>query len=247
MNTSNSNRLVMMVFGLVVVATSAANGQQKRFAPPQQSTQHARLGIQTTFQQVGIKNGTVANFGERIDHVRPGSPAARTGLEAGDTIVGYYLGNSYRRISRQSTLQYAISAARGRLRVKVINYRNGQSVNATISFYVGSGQGGNGNGAGGPVVRDHRDKNTYHPYPSTAPPAPKFKAPAARPGYVWISGHYRWSKKGGSYEWVRGHWEGARANKAAWTPGHWSKQGGCWMWTAGYWTKVGPTVKVTRR
>jgi hypothetical protein len=274
MNTSNSNRLAFMVLGLVVVATTAVNAQQQRFSPTQQSPQYSKLGIQTTFQQYGIKNGTVANFGERINNVRPGSPGARTGLEAGDIIVGFYLGHSYRKISRQTNLEFAISSARGNLRVKVINYRNGQFVNATIRFNAGNGQGGYGQGgngqggygqggngqggygqggngqggygtgAGGPEVHDHRTV----PYPTMPPPAPKYQNPTARAGYVWIQGNYKWRKEnGGSYVWSGGHWEGARANNAAWIPGYWFKQGNRWVWTAGRWTKAGLTITGKRR
>lgn len=250
MNISNSIRSIFMVFGLVLVATAAANAQQQRFAPPPVSSQHARLGIETTFQQVGIKNGVVANFGERVNRVRPGSPAAQTGLEAGDTIVGYYMGNSYRKIHRKADLKFAIVASRGDLRVRLINYRNGRYHNAKIHFHMGSGQGGHGqggHGTGGPVVYDERDFTKIFPFPTTPPPAPKYQTPRARAGYVWIPGNHRWNKKSGSYHWVRGHWETARANRAAWTTGYWSKQGHRWVWTAGRWTKVGPTVRVTRR
>jgi hypothetical protein len=238
MNYSNSIRSAFLVIGLIVAATTASHAQQQRFAPTTQSPQHAKLGIQTKFQQVGIKNGIVANFGERVSNVRPGSPAAQTGLEAGDTIVGYYQGNSYRKISRQNDLEFAISDARGNLRIRVINYRNGQYVDATIHFNPAAGQGGYGNNTSGPVVVDHR-------YPKTAPPAPQYLIPVARPGYVWIRGHYVW--RNGAYAWTRGHWESAKAGNASWIPGQWSKHGNCWKWTPGYWTKTGPTVTVTRR
>jgi hypothetical protein len=149
MSISKSTRLAVVVFGLIVVVTTAANAQQQRFSPPEQATNHARLGIRSTFEQIGIKNGVIATFGERINYVQPGSPAARTGLEAGDIIVEYYLGNGFRKIYRRGNLNYAILANRTELRVRVLNVRNGQQVYATVRFDGGNGQDGFGQGGNG--------------------------------------------------------------------------------------------------
>lgn len=77
-----------------------------------------------------------------------------------------------------------------------------------------------------------------------APPAPRVETVAARPGFVWVNGHWIWQD--GRWQWLAGHWERERAGYV-WTAGHWERQGNGWHWIAGSWTvSSGPaTVTVT--
>jgi hypothetical protein len=66
-----------------------------------------------------------------------------------------------------------------------------------------------------------------------APPPPRMEVvPAARPGYVWDPGHWRWNH--GTYMWAPGHWQPVRAGYR-WIPGHWVARGPNWRWVPGHW------------
>lgn len=66
------------------------------------------------------------------------------------------------------------------------------------------------------------------------PPAPRVvPAPAARKGFVWVSGH--WEAIGADWHWIDGHFEPARAGYL-WTDGRWERRGNAWHWVYGTWT-----------
>ena len=66
-----------------------------------------------------------------------------------------------------------------------------------------------------------------------APPPERVEVvPAARVGYVWDKGHWRWDH--GRYNWVRGHWQAERVG-AHWVPGHWDDHHDHWVWVEGHW------------
>lgn len=66
-----------------------------------------------------------------------------------------------------------------------------------------------------------------------APPPPRVEVvPVARPGYVWVGGHWRWVQ--GAYVWEPGHWEMVRVGYH-WVPGHWAARGSGWVWVEGHW------------
>jgi hypothetical protein len=67
----------------------------------------------------------------------------------------------------------------------------------------------------------------------SAPPPVRYEAvPAARVGYVWDHGHWRWQR--GHYVWVPGHWQAERVGYH-WVPGHWVAHGPNWRWVQGHW------------
>ena len=108
-----------------------------------------------------------------------------------------------------------------------------------------------------PIVHDHRTpppRSAQKPndhcaqvgYPSFPPPAPRYKNPKARSGYIWNRGHYEW--KGNDYVWKGGHWARARADNAVWVPGSWAQAMRIpWVYTPGHYTGVTSKVKVRRR
>lgn len=66
-----------------------------------------------------------------------------------------------------------------------------------------------------------------------APPPPLYEVvPAARPGWIWAPGAWRW--RYGRYVWVPGHWIGARPG-FAYLPAGWVSVHGGWRWRAGGW------------
>jgi hypothetical protein len=67
----------------------------------------------------------------------------------------------------------------------------------------------------------------------TAPPPVRYEVvPAARDGYVWDHGRWRWDH--GQYVWVPGHWQPVRVGYH-WVPGHWVQHGPNWHWVDGHW------------
>ncbi|PCE27935.1 hypothetical protein BWP39_05365 [Paraburkholderia acidicola] len=67
----------------------------------------------------------------------------------------------------------------------------------------------------------------------SAPPAVRYEVvPAARVGYVWDHGHWRWDR--GQYVWEAGHWQAERIGYH-WVPGHWAGRGDGWRWIDGHW------------
>lgn len=67
------------------------------------------------------------------------------------------------------------------------------------------------------------------------PPAPivEPRVVAPGPGYVWVSGFYRWD--GVRYAWIAGRWELPPRARAAWVPGHWVRERHGWYFVEGHW------------
>jgi hypothetical protein len=66
-----------------------------------------------------------------------------------------------------------------------------------------------------------------------APPPPRVEeAPAPRPGFVWVNGHWKWAH--GDYVWEPGHWKEVRVGYH-WVAGHWAERGAGWVWVEGHW------------
>jgi hypothetical protein len=66
-----------------------------------------------------------------------------------------------------------------------------------------------------------------------APPAARVEVvPAARVGYVWAPGYWRWNVH--RYFWVPGYWVPAR-HGYRWVPSHWVAYGPRWRYVPGYW------------
>lgn len=69
-----------------------------------------------------------------------------------------------------------------------------------------------------------------------APPPPRVeRVVVARPGQVWIRGHWRWH--GGRYVWTGGYWTAARPGYR-YVPARWVASGPDWRFHAGYWVRV---------
>jgi hypothetical protein len=68
-----------------------------------------------------------------------------------------------------------------------------------------------------------------------APPAPRVEViPAARPGYVWDAGYWRWA--GGRHVWVGGHYIRLIHPGAVRVPGHWEHlPDGRWHFIRPHW------------
>ena len=68
-----------------------------------------------------------------------------------------------------------------------------------------------------------------------APPRARVEVvPAARVGYVWSPGYYRWN--GYRHVWVNGYWVRERVGWH-WVPAHWVENGPRWHYVAGYWVR----------
>jgi hypothetical protein len=65
------------------------------------------------------------------------------------------------------------------------------------------------------------------------PPPPQVETVEARPGFVFVRGHYVW--RNGQWTWTGGHWERQRAGYA-WSEGRWERRGNAWVWMDGNWT-----------
>jgi hypothetical protein len=86
-----------------------------------------------------------------------------------------------------------------------------------------------------PETRDHRRRPpppTADVGPTEAPPPLKVEAPAAKAGFVWITG--RWDWRVNKWEWVAGHWERERAGKR-WRDGRWDRRDNRWVYVDGEW------------
>lgn len=67
-----------------------------------------------------------------------------------------------------------------------------------------------------------------------APPAPRFEAvPAARYGYVWAPGYWRWA--GRAHVWVAGRWVPARRGMHWHGPEWQQRPNGTWFMRPGHW------------
>jgi hypothetical protein len=68
-----------------------------------------------------------------------------------------------------------------------------------------------------------------------APPAPRLVAvPAARRGYVWAPGYWRWS--GRRYVWVDGRYLRERRGYV-WVADGWEDRRGDWHYVRGHWVR----------
>jgi hypothetical protein len=68
-----------------------------------------------------------------------------------------------------------------------------------------------------------------------APPAPRMEVvPVARPGYVWVPGHWDW--RGHRHVWVGGHWERERRGYVYQNP-TWVHDGDRWVLRRGAWSR----------
>lgn len=69
----------------------------------------------------------------------------------------------------------------------------------------------------------------------TRPPPPRVVVvPAARRGYVWVAGYWRWN--GHKHTWVDGHWLRERRGWH-WEPAHWDERQGHWYFQPGVWVR----------
>jgi len=66
------------------------------------------------------------------------------------------------------------------------------------------------------------------------PPARVEVIPAARVGYVWSPGYWRWS--GGRHVWVNGYYVHERVG-GHWRPAHWVETGRRWHYGGGVWVR----------
>jgi len=69
----------------------------------------------------------------------------------------------------------------------------------------------------------------------TTPPPPvrTEAAPAAREGYIWAPGYWKWEN--GEHVWVEGHWVEARLH-SHWVPDRWEQQDSThWHFIPGRW------------
>ena len=69
-----------------------------------------------------------------------------------------------------------------------------------------------------------------------APPPPRYEPmPRARPGNVWVPGHWVWNER--AYAWRGGYWQPARADHV-YAPGRWVQADGGWRWAEGDWRRA---------
>jgi hypothetical protein len=68
------------------------------------------------------------------------------------------------------------------------------------------------------------------------PPAPRVVVvPAARRGYAWAPGYWRWN--GRSHVWIDGRWVRERRGEH-WVPAHWEEgRRGYWHFEEGHWER----------
>ena len=73
-------------------------------------------------------------------------------------------------------------------------------------------------------------------YVQVKPPVRKIEVKSVKPGhkYVWVEGHWKWSKTKKIYIWKEGYWIKGKRNKV-WVSGHWKKTPRGWLWIQGYW------------
>ena len=72
-------------------------------------------------------------------------------------------------------------------------------------------------------------------YVGIGPPAPRVEVvPAARAGYEWAPGYWRWN--GYRHVWVSGYWLRARPGWH-WIGPRWAAYGPRWHYVGGYWAR----------
>jgi len=71
---------------------------------------------------------------------------------------------------------------------------------------------------------------------SVRPPAPRVVVvPAARRGYIWAPGYWRWN--GRAHVWIDGRWVRERRGEH-WVPAHWEEgRRGYWHFEEGHWER----------
>jgi len=76
----------------------------------------------------------------------------------------------------------------------------------------------------------------YQYYPRHAPPPqPRYEQrPPARPGQVWVPGH--WRADGSRYAWAGGYWVHARPGYR-YVPDNWARGPHGWVLRPGYWAR----------
>ncbi len=73
---------------------------------------------------------------------------------------------------------------------------------------------------------------------SNAPPPLRYESlPAARPGYVWAPGYWRWN--GHRHLWRSGHWERLHRGAQYYAPA-WREERGSWRFEPGGWRSQPP-------
>lgn len=72
-----------------------------------------------------------------------------------------------------------------------------------------------------------------------APPPPREEVVVARPGYVWIHGH--WTRPGGHWLWRNGYYERERPSYV-YVEGRWQRRGRGHVWVEGSWRPRGSVV-----
>ncbi|HEY4243040.1 MAG TPA: hypothetical protein VGM88_24670 [Kofleriaceae bacterium] len=68
------------------------------------------------------------------------------------------------------------------------------------------------------------------------PPPPREEVVVARPGYVFVHGH--WDRNGGAWAWRGGHYERERVG-SIWIDGTWERRGSRRVWVEGHWRANG--------
>lgn len=72
----------------------------------------------------------------------------------------------------------------------------------------------------------------------SAPPAPRAEAPPARPGWLWVAGH--WAMVENQWRWVPGHFVRERGPAYVWRDGEWIRRGPRYYWVDGHWETRDP-------
>ena len=70
------------------------------------------------------------------------------------------------------------------------------------------------------------------------PPAARVEAATARPGFIWVHGH--WARHGALWTWIDGHYERERPGYI-YVEGRWQREGAYFEWVEGSWQPVAPT------
>jgi len=73
-----------------------------------------------------------------------------------------------------------------------------------------------------------------------APPAPREETAVARPGHVWVHGH--WVRSGSHWKWLPGHHEAERPGHV-YVDGHWDHRPQGYIWIEGGWRAEGVVVR----
>lgn len=71
-----------------------------------------------------------------------------------------------------------------------------------------------------------------------ARPATVIVKPAkGRKGYVWVDGHWRYSKRMNRYVWVDASWIRVKRGHS-YVAGHWAAAPGGYKWIPGHWARI---------